>query len=109
MALVGRIVGVDGFVDLNDLLPASDRSLWWGGISSVLVRKEVQLIGHSPKLGWGKVIMSAQPRPTAKLLILAKTHPSGVPIVVHFESWRIGGRSPKVAQRFADAPLDRCP
>lgn len=107
-AYVGRIVEVDGFESLNDLFPASDESMWWGGISSAFVRKHTQVVGHGPKQGWVKIIMSAQPLSTTDVLLFTKAHASGVPIVVHWTTLRKAKRTRVVAKALADSPVDRC-
>jgi hypothetical protein len=102
-AFVGQIIETNGFEDLNEVLPRKGDSLWWGGVSSVHVRRLAQLTGHSPKLGWAKAIMSHQPLPTTKVLFFTRTHASGVPIVVH---WTI--LSKPAARAISEAPVKRC-
>jgi hypothetical protein len=102
-AFVGRVVETNGFEDLNEVLPTKDNSLWWGGVWSVHVRRDAQLTGSSPKLGWAKAIMSALPLPTKKILFLRRAHASGVPIVVHWTTLR-----QRPAREISEAPVQRC-
>jgi hypothetical protein len=107
-ALVGRIIQRHEYHDLNDILPAYDESLWWGGISSVLVRRETQVVGKGPEFGWVKIIMSALPLRTSKVFFLTKAHGSGVPIVIYWTILRRGD-APELTRALADAPVGRCP
>lgn len=102
-AFVGRVVNTNGFEDLNEVLPRKDGSLWWGGISSVQLRRDKQIAGHSPRLGWAKAIMSAQPLRTTKVLLLTRKHASGVPMVVY---WNMLRKAP--AREIAEARIKRC-
>ena len=105
-ALVGQIVENDAFEDLNDVFPDGD-SIWLGGVYSVLVRKRTQLIGRSPKLGWAKIIVTSLPQRTVKLLLLTKTHSSGLPMVVHWTMLRKADAR-EVARELSDSPVARC-
>jgi hypothetical protein len=40
VAFVGKVVEMGGFEELNDLLPREDEHIRWGGISTLLVRKD---------------------------------------------------------------------
>jgi hypothetical protein len=102
-AFVGRIIDTNDFEDLNEVLPRNDESLWWGGVSSVLLRREKQLVGHSLRLGWARAIISAQPLRTTKLLLFTRNHASGVPIVVY---WTVLRKAP--AREISEAQVKRC-
>lgn len=101
-AFVGRIIDTDGFDNLNEVL--RDGELWWGEVSRFRVRRDTQLMGRSPGRGWVKGIMSAQPLPSTKVLLLTKAHPSGIPIVVH---WTILREAP--ARELSEARVEPCP
>lgn len=102
-AFVRRVVETNEFEDLNEVLPRKDDHLWWGGVSSIHIRRVTQLTGRSPKQGWARAIMSAQPLPTTKMLFFTRVHASGVPIVVY---WKILRK--RSAREIAEAPVKRC-
>jgi hypothetical protein len=103
-ALIGRIVEADDFEDFNEVLRRQDDILWWGGVTSFHVRKDAQLIGSSPRLGWVRAMMTDQPLPTTKVLLLTKAHASGVPIVVY---WTIMRKA--AARELSKVHVQRCP
>lgn len=107
VAVIGHIIDTHDFQPLNDLLPRTDGSLWWGGIASELFHKKKQVAGASPQLFWFKRISSASYLRTARILLLAKNHPSGVPIAVYFTG--IAGERPRqIAKALADAEMEQC-
>ncbi len=84
-ALVGRILDMRNFVDLNDIMPSEPDVLYFGGSSEVLVQRDAVLEGNAPKLSWMSVTLTGLPKRMTKLLLLAKKGASDVPEIVHLE------------------------
>ena len=108
-AFVGRVTETRDFLDLNDILPARPDHLYLGGITSALVRKEFQLVGSSPRVGWVRVILDTVPLPTTKVLLLTKARASDVPTVVYLHTLPSDAGRADFEHALKDAAAERCP
>lgn len=107
-ALIGRIIESRDIVALNDVVPTKPDQLYLGAASSALVRRDSQLEGHSPKLGWVRIVSTSQPLRTTKLLLLTKAHPSGTPIVVYLDLLPRTAGMAEFKRALSEAPVARC-
>ena len=103
-AVVGQVVKVRDFVDLNDILPREPETLYLGGRMKALVRTRAVLAGTSPRSQWVEVTLTSMPTPKATLLFILKNRQGDVPTVAYVQMF-----SPKATKREWEASLKSAP